>query len=627
MGFFFRKFFTAGFLLGILLHSILPAYANEKIGKLMAEAQSAYQEGRFNRAGLILLRITRENPNHRGAYLLLGQVYYAKEELDKAKVSFELARPKQIETRFAFAWGAAFYDAGEWRQAIRGFKQSVDVPGLEDFSHYYLGASYFQLRAYFRAQQHLNQARSARLPGRLRRNKQRLLQQIRLQKERDLRAVIGSSSTRQRPSQNISQGVIRGVPIPANQMAGAYRFRSPEEEQSKGSRSQTLVQTTWTPAMNFQQSSLLNENFRLVRNRVELTAHRESVAASVTKLIEDNRYQENQTIGLQIFGGNAHYDARISDERIITLEDTTGGFIEKTTSSLRENLAFYGVEPFFQLPVSRYSHLRFSVLHYETLPSYDRKQGWGVSLGKVSYRVEQSSSSIFALASYSNQFDRQENFSFQDARYTLGLNYDFGELQVELAADFLLTAGNHFPTENPFRFVIADHRVRIPDGYRGYRAFRGQAMMHFPIGGFGLSFERKDRYLYGGSRPSRQRQTDQIELAALGIGQVALRYVTSFFTGVSLALEAYYQLYDGYLFESAVDEITATQQRFQTGVTQTGYQAAVNISPLEWLQFQARFATHTNQFDGESSLGEVFRSQNPNFGAVTSLFIELKKDF
>lgn len=599
---------------------------DENPQSILSRAEKALQEEQVNKAGKLLLRLIRQEPDNKSAYLLMAEVYYAKGDLKKARRSFELADPETIEPRFAFAWGAAFYEAREWRQAIKGFRQSIKIEGLEDLSHYYMGASYFQLRGYFRAQQHLNQARSSRLPESLRRNKQQLLQIIRLKKEQDLRSVIAPDSSAG-GIQNVSQIISRGVPIPSDQNAGAYRFRSPQQESNATSEEKPLLQISYTPAVMFHQANTLNENFNFVRNSVDITAHRESLAVTATRLVEDQRFQEDQTIGLQLFGGNADYEAKISDERIVTLNETTGGFSQKDITRIKEKQGFFGIEPFVRIPLNLNLSLDAKILHHEVLPKYDSKKSWGLSLAHVKFQYQQGQLSGFAMATFTNQFDQNQDYEFQDNFVSFGFGLDLQDIQIQISSSLLQTTGGNFYEMNPYRYVIADPRMRVPDGYSGFRLIRAYAYLHMPVGGLGLNIQNKDRFTYRGSRLQRQHPTDSIELASLNISQLALRYVLPALTGVSVIAEGFYHLYGDYFFASDFDELSSSQQTYQTGVTQTGYQLGVSVTPIEWFHFHAHFETHLNRYDQEGELDQNFKTQNPSFGSSTHFLLELAKDF
>jgi len=614
------------FLLGLCITLSAYSQSTDKSQSILARAEKALQEDRLNRAGKLLLQLIRQEPDNKPAYLLMAEVYYAKGDLNKAKRSFEMAAPETIEPRYGFAWGAAFYEAGEWRQAIKGFSQSIMIEGLEDYSHYYMGASYYQLRGYFRAQQHLNQARSSRLPESLRRNKQQLLQMIRMKKEQDLRSVIAPDNV-DGGSQNVSQGISRGVPIPSDQNAGAYRFRSPKQESYETDQNRPLFQIAYTPAFMFHQANTLNENFNFVRNSLDITAHRESLAVAATRLVEDQRFQEDQTIGLQIFGGNANYDAKISDERIVTLDETTGGFIQKDITRIKEKQGFFGVEPFIRIPLNSNLSLDAKLLHHEILPKYDSKGRWGLSLIHTKLQYQQGQLSGFAMISFTNQFDKNQSYEFQDQFISMGIGIELQDIQIQLSSSLLQTSGGNFLEVNPYRYVIADPRMRVSDGYMGFWLFRAYAYLQLPLGGLALNIQNKERFTYQSDRRQRQYPIDSIELASLNISQVALRYALPVLTGVSVTGEGFYHLYGDYWFAGDFDELSNSQQTYQTGVTQTGYQLGVSVTPIEWFRFHAHFATHLNRYDQEDELDQGFKAKNPSFGSSTQFLLELTKDF
>ncbi|MFW7377580.1 MAG: tetratricopeptide repeat protein [Oligoflexus sp.] len=611
-------------LLGVGLTLTTPLIAEDTADVLLSRAEEAYQKDKLNRAGKLLLRLIRQNPDNKQAFLLMAEVYYAKGEFDKAKKSFEKAAPETIEPRFAFAWGAAFYHAGEWKEAIKGFIRAVEIEGLEDYSHYYLGVSYFQLRNYFRAQQYLSQARSSRLPESLRRNKQQLLLQIRMQKEQDLRSVISGDQTAGGSTSN-SKGISRGTPIPTDQNAGVYRFRSPKEAEQQVK--ENLIQFAYTPGLMLHQASSLYENFSFVRNRVDLTGHRESLAIALTSLVENPDYGQNQTIGLQVFGGNAGYEAKITDERIVRLNETTGGFIQKEVSSINEGHGFFGIEPFFRIPLSPSLTFDAKILHYELLPEYRSKSRWGISQVVAKMHINQGIFTGFGSASFANQFDQIASYEFQDSLFSFGLGVDLQELQIDLSVNYLQTTGSQVIEANPYRYIIADPRMRMPDGYQGFFLIRSHLQLQMPMGNLALNLQRKDRSTFSDQRHSRLYGTDPLELAALSISQVALRYMVPLFTGVSLMAEGFYHLYGDYYFASSIDELSNGQQVLQTGVTQTGYQLGISVTPIDWLRIHANFENHLNQYDQEEGLDQSFKAQNPNFGSTTHFLLEMSKDF
>jgi tetratricopeptide (TPR) repeat protein len=611
----------------------VPVAGAEDADDLYARAESAYQDGELNEAGKILLRLTRQNPEYKQAYVLLGEVYYAKGKLRKAKKSFELAEVKTVEPRFAFAWGASFYNAEEWRVAIQGFKVAAQDQKLKDFAYYYLAVCFYELSFLYKAKKYLNKARPSRLPSRLREGRRKLSKLIEFRKEQAIRSVLNYEESRG-PADSLPKRTNPGEVARRSKNDSTYGFKPPSEEQMPetspppgGPIPISPVKVDLTPAVIIQQTTSIRDNFGLVENELDFFGHRESFAVDVYRLDKGLPSEDDRSFGVQFYAGAAEYDASQQTRRLFTLQNTSGNFVENSSTSFDEQSGLIAVSPYFKLPINRNYTVSGELFHHEVLPEYDIKQRWGGSHLNLQLAFNGASFGYQAKVQYGGQFDFNDGRRLNDAQLHLGIDWDLYDFTFQILGRFLSSDGDTSVSNNPYRYALTDRRLRIPDGYQGYLYTGFQGRWSLTDGDLSLKLSRRERFLKDSRVVVRRYPTDSIETAAAYIHKVSLGGNYRVFTGVSVGLEGKFQAYGNYAYEAEIDGLSPEESLFLLGVTQLGYQLNLAVQPLEWLNFQAYYGSFVNQYDLEQRLVDQFKSNNPKTAINTNFYLEVAKSF
>lgn len=148
------------------------------VGKAYQEAQSDYKKGKPQQALKTLSKIHKRYPGFKPAQALSGKIYYQMGKLEKAARFFKRAGSESILPDNAFAYGSSMFEVGNYREAVKGFREVPKKSKERVYADFYSGIAQFRMQRYDLALAQLRRAKDRDLPASFRTAKRKLLKVI-----------------------------------------------------------------------------------------------------------------------------------------------------------------------------------------------------------------------------------------------------------------------------------------------------------------------------------------------------------------------------------------------------------------------------------------------------------------
>jgi tetratricopeptide (TPR) repeat protein len=134
---------------------------NMKADDLNESGQDAYKNGNYALALELLKRAVELDPNHKRAWLNLGNTYVALRRLPEAVEALRQQIAINAYDEFAYnSLGLAYWQQRKYEDAVTAFQKQIEVNPLDPFAHGNLGSMYAEWHKYKEAVPELEKAAS-----------------------------------------------------------------------------------------------------------------------------------------------------------------------------------------------------------------------------------------------------------------------------------------------------------------------------------------------------------------------------------------------------------------------------------------------------------------------------------
>lgn len=612
---FIQKCIAVGFLLS--LSSLSAIYAN-KSDSYYSRAELAASRKQWDKAILLLKKHLRSDKKDSAAWILLGKMFYYKEDLASSKRSFDKLEALTVDASYAFAWGAAYYASGDWQKASRGFKVAVKNKTRTDFSLYYLGVCAFKLGDLYRAEKFLLRSKDSVLTKKLRINKRKILRQIRKKSQEDLSLVL-SSPIGDSKSFGISDRFAR-FPIPLQDEGFVF-----DEQKNDTQVDDQVWEVDYEPKISFIQDYVSQDNFGVINNRLVLSGHIEQIGVDIYRRTQDQSLSEAASFGVELDLAHAQYQASVIEEVLFKLQETSGSFLKKQEQSLSDQQALLGLNMYWNLAITPATELKLTGFSLQALASYDIKQSFGSNGLRANFSLLTEIANFFIQLGYSDNIDKLEGVSNQDQVFDLGLIHASESRTIKASISGLLRSGQLGLATNPYRYRFSFLNDNLADGFTKKQQINAYWLERFSSFSLELVVLNKIRENPDLVRFSRILPVESIRSAALGESYFQAGVNWEALTGITLrAGGAVSQINDYYYLAREAD---GTNQAYLTDVGDLSYFLGLQVRPLEWLAISAGFNSSSYTYNEQVSAQRVFQLSNPNIVSSTELAVEASTRF
>lgn len=603
------------FLLALITTLPSLSFAGDSYRQRLSKARRLYNEGKINPAGKELVRLIKDYPKRKEVIELLALVYFEKGQFAKSRELFNKVNPSSISAEAGYAWGASFYSAEKWKKAILGFKKVPRKSPYRPLATYFLGVSLFRLNRLDSAKKHLLRARSKELLPVMARNRKRFLEEIKLREKEERNEILedgGMSFSAHRST--------RGILMKEQQLTENYFLRKEDQNpQSKPTPRSYKIQ----PFIKYTQISRNLNNHQFVDESLDVSAYRGGISG--TYFEKDLRSKINNRGCLASLGyGEISFDS--SSSKFVSLEQTTGGFVQSTKEKRSESYLLIDIEPFLTHSISSSSTVQVSGnIRYNTSPG-ESDDTWGHYLARGNYQYKLSLHQLNFMTSVAQRFD--QNIGSNTQEIVLGAEFakDTGAWTYSLEGHLTSRSGTINRENNPFRVLLISHPLEPMNGYASLLELRGK--LAYSIGEGEListnSFIQRSEVE---ASSSRLRPTDLIETYAGSIIRTDLTYHYPIFDGTNLFIGGLYEMIGDYRYD-LIDEDTAETTVYAADATSQGFHLGATSKPLDWIRLGMNLGVLQHEFQAVNfEPSDTFDQANPNYVSFSQFYLHAFHQF
>jgi hypothetical protein len=514
----------------------------------------------------------------------------------------------------AFAYGASYYEVGEPKKAVEGFRYIIKNKGpFRPLANFYLGAIYYQAEQWQRSRKFLRRVRANDLPVALRSERRRYLRDMRRRDDRMMQSGMPGrdiGGLESRSSKDGDESVM--IVLDGKLVANKYQARDYQHSFSLG--------------LAIAQINLLYDNHNLISETLNLLAHKEGIRGLLTA-VESEKNNKNIFRSFDYALGNLSYDASANQKVFFNLENTLGTFTSLSTNTQSSSSAFLILQPNFALNLNDYVRIDSNLGLRSYLPGQDLSRVWGQLSEQISLRYETDDVEVGAEFHVTQAFDRLLSAGANDVEFAVDLLKEFGELSLNLKSFYWQTDNPKFVSPNRYRLILADPELRFRSGFTD--EFGASAVFGANIWNdltLQLQLENNSRQSEVGTLVNRLSLTDNLDQLAYSSRKLATQLNVPIFDTASLtATVAYAQLFS-YNF-SAFGEKGELIKKYVTDLQQVSYQVAGNIAFTDWVSFRASYRISRNDFKANDAVEDDFKKSNPSYVVDSMLYLDFSKSF
>ena len=530
-------------------------------------AKKLVKKKRYRKAEKVLRKVIAEVPETE-AYLLLAESLFFQKKRKEARAFFDRVPPLMLSNSNAYAWGMTYLRLKDWDRAIIGFKKVGKKSSYRGLAAYYLGFCYYKKKQWYTAKKFLKKADLKRLPSKLKRKRTQLLKMIQTNRDRELDRLVSGSGTVESddPGEELN---VDALLLP--------KFSVVEESKSKPKKYRLKGLATLT------QLSRNLENHGFVNDTLDVGLTK--VSGEYTGVFRPSA-MKHLTLGLQVGAGYASLRTASTVATFITLQDTTGVFVQQENVKITEDYFITKLRPFLSLQISENQKLQVSLTGLLHMSQRSQFGDWGFNSGKVGYSLRLSQVRVKADVGLRNQFDELLDATVDETVLDLAAFFQFDDLEFFVKSKNISRQGELYINPSPHRTLLLGPSVNEIDGFQSITTFLIGSEISWQRFNLGLRLSQIKRGSDEEYIP-RQNSTDLIDRhakkvsSAKALGKVSIFSESSLFGKVELSQVG--------TFVQEVETVDGALSVFQTDADITSYSLGALFAPFSWLKLEGVF--------------------------------------